>query len=86
MYDILLTREAEKFYMEAKPQFLRRLHRCLEHLRENPSDHPNSRSLRGPLAGSFQYRLGNWRIVYKVDEKRKVVCILPIVHRSKAYT
>ncbi len=85
MYELVLTREARKFYEKAEPPLVRRLHRCFEQLREAPYEHPNIRRLRGPLAGYFRYRVGDWRVVYEVDEERKTVTILLIVHRSKAY-
>ena len=85
MYELVLTREARKFYEKAEPSLVRRLHRCFEQLRATPYEHPNIRRLRGPLAGYFRCRVGDWRVVYEVDEKRKTVTILLIVHRSKAY-
>ena len=85
MYELVLTREAHKFYERAEPPLVRRLHRCFEQLRKAPYEHPNIRRLKGPLAGYFRYRVGDWRVIYEVDEQRQVVTILLIVHRSKAY-
>ncbi len=85
MYDLVLTREAQRFYEKADPSLVRRLHRCFAQLRETPYEHPNIRRLRASLAGYFRYRMGDWRVVYEVDEERKTVTILLIAHRSKAY-
>jgi len=85
VYELVLTREAQKFYEKAEPPLVRQLHRCFEPLREAPYEHPNIRRLKGPLAGYFRYRVGDWWIIYEVDERRQVVTILLIVHRSKAY-
>jgi mRNA interferase RelE/StbE len=84
-YELLLTREAQRFYERAEPPLIRRLHRCFEHLRENPYENPNITRLRGPLTGYLRYRVGDWRVVYEVDEDRHLVTILLIAHRSKAY-
>lgn len=85
MYELILTREAQRFYKRADPPLVRRLHRCFEQLRKNPYEHPNIKRLRGPLAGYFRYRVGDWRVIYGVDEEKRIVTILLIVHRSKAY-
>jgi len=85
MYELVLTREAQRFYERADPPLVRRLHRCFEQLRKNPYEHPNTKRLRGPLAGYFRYRVGDWRVIYGVDEEKRIVTILLIVHRSRAY-
>ena len=85
MYEVFLTREAQRFYEEADPVLVRKLNRCFEHLRENPYEHPNIKRLKGPLAGHFRYRVGDWRVIYRVDEEKREVIVMLIVHRSKAY-
>ena len=38
------------------------------------------------LAGIYSARLGRvWRVLYEIDETRKVVVVLDIRHRSAAY-
>ena len=85
MYDLLLTKEAQAFYEKADRSLVRRLNRCFDQLRQNPHHHPNITRLRGPLAGYFRYRIGDWRVVYEVDDDGQLVIVLIIAHRSKAY-
>jgi len=85
MYDIQLTRDAQSFYQKAEHSLVNRLNRCFDQLEQNPYEHPNIRRLKGPLAGQWRYRVGDWRVVYRVDEEQKRVTVLFIVHRSKAY-
>jgi len=85
MYDVFLTREAQRFYEDAAPTLVRKLNRCFRHLREDPYRHPNIKRLKGPLAGYFRYRVGDWRVIYQVDEQEHKVTVLLITHRSKAY-
>ncbi len=33
----------------------------------------------------FKWRIGDYRIIYRIDEKRKVVIFLVIDHRSRVY-
>jgi len=37
------------------------------------------------LEGYFRYRIGEWGVVYKVDEAKREVTVMLIIHRSKAY-
>ena len=85
MYELMLAREAQKFYEQADPPLVRRLHRCFDHLRQNPYEHPSIKRLRGSLSGYSRYRVGDWRVVYEVNEEERAITILLIVHRSKAY-
>ncbi|QSJ20904.1 type II toxin-antitoxin system RelE/ParE family toxin [Nostoc sp. UHCC 0702] len=62
-----------------------RLNRCFDQLRENPYEHPNIKRLKGYFAGFFRYRVGDWRVVYHVDEAQLLITILLIAHRSDVY-
>ncbi|RLD17331.1 MAG: type II toxin-antitoxin system mRNA interferase toxin, RelE/StbE family [Caldiserica bacterium] len=42
-------------------------------------------SLTGKLKGLFKLRVGNWRVIYSVDRKKKVIKIYMVAHRSKIY-
>ncbi|WP_201324548.1 type II toxin-antitoxin system RelE/ParE family toxin [Pseudanabaena sp. lw0831] len=53
--------------------------------RTNSIQHPNITALRGNLTGRYRYRIGDYRIVYLVDEDSKVVSVTLIAHRSKVY-
>jgi len=85
MYELLLTRRAKQFYEKADSVLVRRVNRCFERLQENPYNYSNIKPLKGLLSGHFRYRLGDWRIIYRVIEKKKQVIILLIVHRKNAY-
>ena len=42
-------------------------------------------SLKGDLAGFFKYRAGDYRIIYELLRKEKVIVIHEIGHRSEVY-
>ena len=66
MYDIALTRNAQKFYEQAEDKTVRKLNRCFAQFKKNPYEHPNIKSLKGPLSGNFRYRIGDYRVVYQI--------------------
>ena len=53
-------------------------------LRKNPFCGPNIRQLTGDLAGYYRFRIGDYRLLYLVDEKQAVVAIvaLQLVRRA----
>jgi mRNA interferase RelE/StbE len=85
MYEIQLTRDASKFYQAADASLVRRLNRCFDQLQQDPYEHPNIKRLKGPLAGYWRYRLGDWRVLYRVDEDDHTITIILVAHRSKVY-
>jgi mRNA interferase RelE/StbE len=84
-YDVLLTHEAQRFYKKADTVLVRKLNRCFLYLGKNPYEHPNIKRLKGPSAGYFRYQVGDWRVVYGVDEQKREITVLLIAYRSKVY-
>ena len=41
--------------------------------------------LSGELKGRFRYRIGDWRVVYRVEEEDQRVIVLLIAHRRDVY-
>jgi mRNA interferase RelE/StbE len=41
--------------------------------------------LTGPLAGLRRYRIGDWRVLFTIDEERSKVFVLSIAHRREVY-
>ena len=85
MYDLVLTRKAQRFYEQADISLVERLNRCFEQLRQNPYEHPNIKPLLGSFAGSFRYRIGDWRVIYRVEQENQIIAVLLIAHRSEVY-
>ncbi len=85
MYELLFHRDAEKIYRKAEPELARRLDACFEQIQKNPLQYPQSIALKGKLEGLYRRRVGDWRIIYEVDTNQRIVYILQIVHRGKAY-
>lgn len=84
-YRVVLTDKARRFYESASAALQRKLDRCFDVLAQSPREHPNIKPLRGPLKGRYRYRLGDYRVVYRIDDENVLVVVLVIVHRSDAY-
>lgn len=84
-YEVRLTPSAHEVYEQAQKPLARKLARCFAVLENDPRNHPNIRALRGDLAGLHRYRVGDHRVIYRIDDAARVVTVLLIAHRSEAY-
>ena len=85
MYELVLTADARAAYQHANKTLLKKLNRCFAQLQTDPYQHPNIKRLTGNLAGRWRYRIGDWRVIYRVTESPPRVTILMIVPRGSAY-
>ncbi len=84
-YEIALTDKARDFYKFASPAIAKKLARCFSTLEQNPFQHPNIKSLKGNLSGFYRFRVGDYRVVYEVDEQAKQVRVTNIAQRRDVY-
>jgi mRNA interferase RelE/StbE len=54
-------------------------------LRNNPFFGPNIKKLKGELRDFYRFRLGNYRLFYKVDSNKVIVFIIDIHDRKDSY-
>ncbi len=85
MYKVALAAAARRVYEAADSNLQRRLDRCFEVLARDPHRHPNIKRLKGRLKGYYRYRVGDYRVIYRIDENQRLVIVALIVHRSDAY-
>jgi mRNA interferase RelE/StbE len=85
MYEIRLTPDALRSYQRADVPLARRLNRCFDVLSRDPHHHPNIKRLTGTLSGRWRYRVGDWRVIYRIEESPRQVFVLLIAHRRSAY-
>ena len=85
MFDVILSPEAHQFYAKADAPLARKLNRCFLQLERDPRRHNNIKRLTGGFAGLFRYRIGDWRVVYRIDDKKKLVLVLAVAHRREVY-
>ena len=85
MYKVELSREARRFYERCDSAVARKLSRCFEALEANPRAGNNVKALKGPLAGSYRYRVGDLRVVYSINDRALTVSVITIAKRSDVY-
>lgn len=85
MYEVILSPESQEFYRAADPPLARKLARCFSQLEHEPRRHNNIRRLSGAWKGYLRFRVGDWRVIYRIDEPAKQVLVLLIAHRRDVY-
>ncbi len=54
-------------------------------LRENPYFGPNIKKLKGEYRELYRYKIGEYRLFYKVSEETVIIFIIDIENRKDAY-
>jgi mRNA interferase RelE/StbE len=85
MYEVVLSIEAAAVFVAADRVLAQNLIRCFSQLEQNPRLHPHIKALKGSLANSYCYQIGDYRAVYEVNEQIGQVQIVTIAHRSDIY-
>lgn len=82
---MFFTAEAEKHYNALDTNMGRRVNVAIEQLAQNPFFGANIIQLKGALEGDYRYRVGGYRIVYRVNEEQHVIIVRGIFKRERAY-
>ncbi|EAZ88677.1 type II toxin-antitoxin system RelE family toxin [Crocosphaera chwakensis] len=85
MYKVVLTRKAKAFYANADKVLARKIAKSFDILEQTPYQHPNIKFLKGELKGYYRYRVGDYRIIYEIDDQIIQVIVIKIAHRSQVY-
>jgi mRNA interferase RelE/StbE len=56
----------------------------LENIAADPyADHPNAKKLQG--REGYRLRVGDWRVIYKIENEQLVIIVLKVAPRGEAY-
>ena len=81
-YKVYLKSSAEKELYKLDSKLIRLILNKVEFLSFNPRAR-GAIKLKGNI--SYRYRVGDYRIVYEVDDRRKTITVFRIRHRKDVY-
>ncbi|MBF0354248.1 MAG: type II toxin-antitoxin system RelE/ParE family toxin [Alphaproteobacteria bacterium] len=81
-YRIVFEPRALKEFEALDGQMRRRVLKALQKLATNPFSSANVKALHG---GGFRLRVGDWRVLYSVQDDILLILVLKIAHRREAY-
>jgi mRNA interferase RelE/StbE len=84
-YEVVFTRTARRALEANLPETVAvaAFEFIMGDLRENPRR--VGKPLREPLAPMYSARRGEYRIIYRIEERRLVIEVVTIIHRRDAY-
>jgi len=82
-YRVELTRSAEKDLRRIDRSRVTSLYKAMEGLGDDPRP-PGSKKLVG-ADRTYRIRVGDYRIVYEIEEDILVVLVIRVAHRREAY-
>jgi mRNA interferase RelE/StbE len=85
MYKVELSRAARRFFERSNGSLQRRLDRCFDQLKIDPRNVGNIKRLSGKLVDHYRYRVGDYRVIYRIEDGQSIVRVLKIAHRSEVY-
>lgn len=82
MYRIIVSPRAKKELKSISRLYRKALIEAIDELVENPfAGKPLTRELRG----MYSYRLGVYRVIYRISKKGKKISVLTAGHRATVY-
>lgn len=54
-------------------------------LKKNPYFGPNIKKLKGEFEGLYRFRIGDYRLFYKIDKEKVIIFILTLKQRKDSY-
>lgn len=83
MYKLILSRTAQKFIKKLDKQSQKRIAQALLELSENPYEASNVKKLTG--YDLFRKRVGDFRIIFEIQDDKLVIIVLDIDQRKDVY-
>ena len=84
MYKITFKKEASKSLYKLPRNVAKTIREKLEAIAANPyAEHPNAKKLQG--RDSYRLRVGDWRVIYEIQNEQLVILILRVAPRGEVY-
>jgi len=82
MHELRIFKQAGREIKIISRRHQKALLEVLNEIRENPFA---GKPLNRELTGKYSYRVGVYRIIYKINKKDKIIFVLSAGHRNKVY-
>ncbi len=81
-YSLEIISKAEKEFLKLPDTIQRKIRSQIFSLENNPRPFGSSKLKNSEF---HRIRTGNYRVIYSIDDKNKVVKVLSVAHRKEAY-
>ena len=84
-WTVELTPDAEGDLARLDKPVAKRIRDALAKIAELPSPRLRGKALTGPLGEFWSYRVGDYRVLCRIEDERITVLVVKIDHRSSVY-
>jgi len=83
-YEIFIKPSAKKELEKSPTEIKNRLKEKIDYLAENPRP-KGTRKIKGGQGDHYRVRVGDYRIIYSINDKEKSVVVFRVKHRGEVY-
>jgi mRNA interferase RelE/StbE len=84
MYEIFFTKQADRALRKMSRNTARLIREKLDQLAQDPyARNPNVTKLQG--RPGYRLRVGDWRVIYELEDDRLVIMVLKVAPRGGVY-
>ena len=80
-FDSATAKDLKKLPQAEQKKILKAIH----HITELPTPRTAGKALKGPFGTLWRYRMGNYRIICKIEDSIFVILVVAIGHRKDIY-
>ena len=84
MYRVTISRSAIKELRSLPGKIIQKISEKIDSLAENPRP-TGSKKVKGTKANLWRIRVGDYRVIYEIDDEIKIVDVVKIGHRKDVY-
>ncbi len=82
MYRLRVAIKAKKEIRRLEKRYQEAIISALKEIKEDPT---SGKPLTKELTGRFTFRVGVYRIIYKINQKDKIISVFTVGHRAVVY-
>jgi mRNA interferase RelE/StbE len=84
VYKIIFKKEAAKSLNKLPSNVAKTIYEKISVIAANPyAEHPNAKKLQGRDA--YRLRVGDWRVIYEIQNDQLVILVLKVAPRGEVY-
>ena len=83
MYSIKTTNQFERKIKKIDKSIRGNIIEKISELKQDP--YKNVKKLHGKLRGMYSLRIGEYRVIFSIDEEKNFIALLTVGHRKRIY-
>ena len=82
---IVFSEKAEKQFLKLDKPIQKQIQRFVKRLEQTKNPRETGKMLVGNLLGFCRYRVGDYRLICRIQDKELIIVVVEVGHRRKIY-